>query len=448
LIFRLPAATNLVRGHILSFTYSFKKTYFHLEKKEYTEAEKKLQQILKIDPDNNLARYYLLQVYRNTGNFDRTINVSNELLEKYPDYITAYLEKGYAAIKIKNYNLAIDALEKALELDTQSRAQKDAIEVNLAEAYFLNQNYEKAALLYRKIYEKTGEAEMLYKAALALKKQGQIDEAFKLFVKLTGASDISENLMIKVYLELGRISISRKDLQNTVNYYLKCLEIDPDNPEALRAVANGYFSLGDFEKSLVYTKKVIAFDESFKTLRLLGMVYYQMKDYSRAVKTFHRALDLPVTRAQQALLKKFIGQCYLNQKDLYKASSYFRGSLKDRFDEETAVLYISVLSQMHKWNRLIKEGEKLLRGKKISPEISKKIKLELLYAYKNSGRNKKYFHLSLELLKEAPDFYLEAANAAKRIHKLDSAIKFYKKYLNVNFRPDVALDLYYILIFF
>ena len=84
----------------------FSNAYDSLNRQEYGPAEKYLQTILDIDPGNNLARYYLIQVYTHTRQPKKVLTLADQLLRWYPEFIQGHLSRGYAAGELKDYPAA------------------------------------------------------------------------------------------------------------------------------------------------------------------------------------------------------------------------------------------------------------------------------------------------------------------------------------------------------
>ena len=121
----------------------FSNAYESLDRKEYGKAEKFFQAILEIDPGNNLARYYLIQIYSHTGQPGKVLTLSDHFIRQYPDYIQGHLAKGYALWGLKDYPAANLAFTQALSLGPKPRQQAEILRA-LAETQMGLQQYEKA----------------------------------------------------------------------------------------------------------------------------------------------------------------------------------------------------------------------------------------------------------------------------------------------------------------
>ena len=72
--------TETARAKVFFKIYPiFSNAYESLNRKEYGKAEKLLQTILEIDPGNNLARYYLIQIYTYTREPGKVLKLADQL---------------------------------------------------------------------------------------------------------------------------------------------------------------------------------------------------------------------------------------------------------------------------------------------------------------------------------------------------------------------------------
>ena len=260
--------------------------------------------------------------------------------------------------------------------------------------------------------------------------------------------------------------------------------MEPENPEAIRGAANGYFLLGRQEEGLLYAKRLVvkepnaenyillgAYEEKFRRLgpaaeaydraaeltqdapllaevyHRLGMIALKRKQPEAAQLYFQKAFPLSKTPGQRAANRKAIGLALMEEKKFDQAALYFQESLRDKWDEETARRLIHSLREVRQWDRLVEVGETLLENKKPSPALASQIKQELIAAYGHLGQDEKIYALTAELAAQSPGPEIQeiAAEAARKTGRLDEAQAGYERILASRFDPQTAMDLYYLL---
>ena len=88
--------------------------------------------------ENNLAEAFNLM---NTGKIDKAINLFENLTEKYPKTARAFHLKAFAYTQDKNFNKALESIEKAKNLSP------DNLDINLDYANILSAINKKKKLL-------------------------------------------------------------------------------------------------------------------------------------------------------------------------------------------------------------------------------------------------------------------------------------------------------------
>lgn len=169
--------------------------------KEITPQEKidQFKQILEIDPDDYQIRNNLGVEYAKLKLLDEAIAEFKKVLEKKPDYNTAWLNLGSAYGDMGNIDEAIKCYQKAVELNpTYAKAY-----MNLGVAYFQQKKYKEAIEKYNKFIELNN---------------GKGDEN-------------TYNTIAECYKAL-------KDKDNTMKYYKKILEVNPNNEWVKSQLAN------------------------------------------------------------------------------------------------------------------------------------------------------------------------------------------------------------------
>lgn len=461
----------------------FSNAYTSLNRRDYEQAEAYFNAILKIDPGNNLARYYLMDIYNRTGKPRQVLMQADQLLRSYPDYIQGHLSRGYALWALKDQSGALQAFSQALTLSPPPRQRAETLRA-LAEAQAALGQHEKAAAGFQQAYVLSERPEDLFQAAQANKKLGRYEIAATQFQNLAGQPGTPKPLQLESLLELARLAVIKKEKQNALDYFLKVLELDPDHLEALRGAANGYFLLGRWNDGLPLARRLVTREPGAEDYLLLGAYEERLKHFGPAAEAyegaaartqdaallseayqrlgqiallrrqpetaleyFRKGLLLSKTPAQRAANRKAMGTALIQEKKFAQSGPYFQESLRDKWDEETARLLLQAWREAREWERLAGTGETLLADKRTSPALAALVKKELIAAYQQLGQEEKLYGLSKTLAGDpsGTEYLGLAAEAARKTGRLEEAQAGYERVLAARFDPRVALDLYYLL---
>lgn len=160
--------------------HAFRWNSLDKELKTATEAQEKIQKIMKDIPYNELDNkqiidYGLLKLLENK--YDDALGVFERVLEKDPNNVCALTNKANALINLGKYDEAISCLKKALEIDRKFYP----IFINLGNALLLQNKNEEAIEYYDKALEiNRVSVEALNNKAKALVAIGKVEEAHKI----------------------------------------------------------------------------------------------------------------------------------------------------------------------------------------------------------------------------------------------------------------------------
>ena len=178
---------------------------------KYDESISTGESILKLDKDNYFAKFRMSEAYKAKQDYSKSIDLLDQLIEKYPDSVATYMYRGYAHMMNGSYDKAladykkadsfystIDTLsgiqwallamgkndesiaagQKVLALDPNNYYAKQRI----GDAYLEKKEYAKASENYKQLQAQYGKnADLLWKIGLCEYYAGNKDEATKLF---------------------------------------------------------------------------------------------------------------------------------------------------------------------------------------------------------------------------------------------------------------------------
>lgn len=279
----------------------------YIKTAKYDSAAVVADRSLKLLPGNiQLIKMAAEASYYN-NNFENTLSYYSQLPDTsftYDDYIDA----GRSAQRLKKDSIAIDYLVKAFNNDSN----KTDLTMDIANLYYTNQKYEKAAEFYGKKVLADSTYEPAYRfrgfAYLQLKDYNQVKENLKKAIALNDTviasyfwlaqsyrmmdstnkaisafQDVIDKIGTKsghdeeleesdVYL--GQVYFERKQYGQAIPYLIKALRYKPNNVNLNLLVATAYHSSGDTDNAIKYYKKVLTLDPkneiAKKGLRLLS----------------------------------------------------------------------------------------------------------------------------------------------------------------------------------
>ncbi|HAQ19138.1 MAG TPA: hypothetical protein DCR40_07890 [Prolixibacteraceae bacterium] len=236
------------------------------------------------DDDKNEFEYTFIEGLKQKmiGNQQAAITLFSKCLEINPTSSSAMFE--LAKIYSSNGDLTSSSLllEKAINIDPQNKWHK----VLLAQIYQQGKQYKKAADLYQQLYTIDPEnLEYLYMNASLLSSAEKFDQAIEVYNELEKKIGINDQISVEkqqIYQSAGKKKeaqaelqklidfnpkepryyglmadyyLSEKDEANALKYYLKILEIDPDNGFVLFSLTSFYRQKEDKEKAWEYVRR-------------------------------------------------------------------------------------------------------------------------------------------------------------------------------------------------
>ncbi len=236
------------------------------------------------DDDKNEFEYTFIEGLKQKmiGNQQAAISLFSKCLAINPNSSSAMFE--LAKIHSGNGDMTSSSLllEKAIKIDPENKWYK----VLLAQIYEQGKQYKQAADLYQQLYLHDPEnLEYLYMNAALLSSAKEYDQAIEVYNNLEKKVGINDQISVEkqqIYQAAGKKKealaelqklidfnpkepryyglmadyyLSEKDDVNALKYYMKILEIDPENGFVLFSLTSFYREKEDKEKAWEYAKK-------------------------------------------------------------------------------------------------------------------------------------------------------------------------------------------------
>lgn len=90
---------------------------------------------------------------------------------------------------------------------------------------------------------------------------------------------------------IARCFMLKGDFDNSIKYYLEIYDIDPNIPDILVNIATCKIHQKKISDSLFFLKKVLSIRENSDILKMIGEVYYYLKDYQESIYYYKKSND-------------------------------------------------------------------------------------------------------------------------------------------------------------
>ncbi|HNX54316.1 MAG TPA: tetratricopeptide repeat protein [Prolixibacteraceae bacterium] len=402
--------------------------------------------------DKNEFEYTFIEglKQRMIGNQQAAIALFSKCLQINPNSTSAMFELAKIHSGNGDMTSASLLLEKAIKIDPENKWYK----VLLAQIYEQGKQFKLAADLYQQLYEHDQDnLEYLYMSAALLSSAKEYDKAIEFYDILEKKVGINDQIAVEkqqIYQAAGKKKealaelqklidynprepryyglmadyyLSEKDDVNALKYYMKILEIEPDNGFVLFSLTSYYRDRDDKEKAWEYAKKAFL----NKSLEVESKIQFYLMITSGQEKPFFT--DDQVSELVDILVKT-------NPED-YRVFTLYAEFLisKNKLVEAREQLRKVLLTQKDEypiWERMILISNDLLDFKSVYSDTEKALNLfpnqATLYGLKAVAclQLDKYSE-ALDVLKEGETYVLDnkilkiqfALYKAEAYYKLD-----------------------------
>lgn len=294
---------------------------------EFGKAATLFLDLLNRAPNLPGLRERLIDAYVRNQDWKQASEQLEAVVRANPANANAYLVLSGIAYEEKQFERAAEYLEKAL-----------LFRPDLEQAYYdlaglkinTNKAQEALDLLDRARLQFKNKFLLEFYTGLAYSQLKQYPKALKFFTAaevIAGATE-PQRLNQFFYFQLGVTHERSKDFEQAERYFLKCIEMQPDNADALNYL--GYMwaergvKLPEAKKMIEQAVKIEPENGAF--LDSMAWVLYQLKDYRAALEWQLKALKH--NEEPDATLFDHLGDIYAALKQMDKAREYWKKSLE------------------------------------------------------------------------------------------------------------------------
>jgi tetratricopeptide (TPR) repeat protein len=270
---------------LIEAKFSLGLAYF-LGREKYDEAIAAFLELLRVQPDNNKAIYFLASAYEKKGQYEDALKELETISEESDLYIASRVKMGFI-------------------LQTQNRIH-EAIELITAE-----------------IEKKGATLELSGFLAVLYEEEGMLEEAERVLIQGLAVSPRNVDL----HYRLGVIYGKENKHEKSIEAMKALLEIDPDNADALNFIGYSYAERGvklDEAETLIRKAIRIKPDNGY-IMDSLGWVYFQQDRLEEAIDCLRKAVDL---LPQDPTIAGHLGDAYKKAGQIEKALDVYREALQ------------------------------------------------------------------------------------------------------------------------
>ena len=433
------------------------------------EAEELLRSIIDMEPNNIQSKLMLLDFL--TATDKERVNVQfNQYMEKHKDQPRMLLGLANWMIANRSFDAAKSALNRVIKLEKDSNVGLSA-KTLLAKIAFDAKDFEAAGKIVDDILDVNSsydDANVL-KARLMLVKE-QYDEAIALLNKVIWSKEDSE----EAQMLLGQIFVIKGDQKQADTHFLKALEANPANLQALTYAYDKAVKANDLKYAKEIVEKALRLSpDNILFLEKLANINLAESDWKGAKDTVQKIANAPNPLAHD-LSSYLLGQVLQGQGDYAKAIETYKellikfpensdalGNLArcyeklNKRDEMIAFLDSLMIKNPQNVSAGILLGDLYLMDKKydkgsalLTNLIKDNAKVAQLYVLLASTKlamndNKGAIGAYQDGLKQNPDnikLLLSLASLYEELDDYDSAVAIYETLLNKNPNLDIAIN--------
>jgi TolA-binding protein len=184
----------------------------------------------------NLAKFWQAECNFRQGKYAESQKILSELqknlrFKQSKEYSESYFNSGYNYFKLKDLANAKTAFETYLNFPQSQRSYTNDAKTRLADCYFMERNFSKAAELYEKIGAETNYSSLYAPLQGAIARGFMSDNAKKIseLRNITGASHRESPLYTEALFELGCTQVQNSNDKDAMESFNKLINNPPDS---------------------------------------------------------------------------------------------------------------------------------------------------------------------------------------------------------------------------
>ena len=243
------------------------------------------QKIIQVNPDNEIAHFFLGNVYQKQDLLDRAEKEFNKVLALNPDHLDVHNQIGLLHYQRNDFDAALKEFKLAI-----TRAEYPEVYYNLSLAYDKKGQKEEALTAIKNSLQlDPNYAEALNHAGNLFLAQGDLTRSATYF-KRTAQLDPHNSLAL---INLGLIYSNRGEKERAIQSFQQAVAMNSNHPEAYNSLGSIYLSQGRYQQAVTALEKALDLRPDYKKALInLGMVYCYTRNYSLAAQKYRQVIEL------------------------------------------------------------------------------------------------------------------------------------------------------------
>jgi len=251
----------------------------------YDLAVLSFQNIIQVNPDNEIAHFFLGAAYQKKKLFDQAEKEFKTVLVLNPSHLGVHNQIGLIHYERGEFDLALKEFKLAL-----TQAEYTEVYYNLSLTYDKKGMHKQAlAAIEKSLHLDPNYAEAHNHAGNLFLAQGNLPTAavhFEHSVQLDPRNSLAFNNLGLIYSNQGKRA-------QAIRYFQQAIDLDPNHPEAHNNLGSLYLHQGLYQPAVAELEKALQLRPDYKkALVNLGMVYFYLKDFSSAEQNYRLVIDL------------------------------------------------------------------------------------------------------------------------------------------------------------
>ncbi|BEU01759.1 lipoprotein [Agarivorans sp. OAG1] len=278
-----------------------------VKNKQFSEAEKYLDSILKIAPNHMLSNQLKAYVRFQDEDFENAFTLSTKALQSGSHNTATQIVAGISAYKLQKYEQALTQLERVITKDPQNA---------LAQRLYVTTQFRIGQLdnafnqLNQASVAEGQDSDFLSTVSMQLNRLGRTEEAVQIAEKAASSGGLSEKA------KLGLLKLKQNDLDG-ISILEEVLAEDPAHAQAFLGLQTHYFRQGKADEVLKSLDSWIDAHPEDQSVKLFkGAILEQQERYDEALAAYQSILkDQPDDLAA----KLFSSSVYVQKGEVEKA---------------------------------------------------------------------------------------------------------------------------------
>jgi tetratricopeptide (TPR) repeat protein len=222
-------------------------------KGDYQLSINVLKEALEQNPHNEIAVYELAHCFEHTGDLETSVKCYSDFIDENPYSFTAWYNLGNAYSRLDDFEKAVWAYDYCLLINDKF----GPVHFNMGNAYMNLSKYNKAIQSFQEAVRLDGDDPVAFSYLGECHEQlAEYDFARTYYKK---SIEMAPSLP-EPYLGLGIVSDLEGKTKEGLPFMLKAYELEPDNTGTLHVLAGAYEKLEDREQASFFYLRVLELD--------------------------------------------------------------------------------------------------------------------------------------------------------------------------------------------